>query len=163
VARAVSHVRYQIDSVSVQFATADGPRQVLRDVSFEVRAGEILGIVGRSGVGKTTLLRALGGLVTATRGTVVFDGDAVRGPPAGVVMVFQDYGNALLPWRTVGRNTALGLEGHVGPTSAAAGWPRRCNWSVCRIATASTRRGSPAAWRSECRSPGRWRWRRRCC
>jgi NitT/TauT family transport system ATP-binding protein len=65
-------------------------------------------------VGKTTLLRALGGLVTATRGTVVFDGDAVRGPPAGVVMVFQDYGNALLPWRTVGRNTALGLEGHVG-------------------------------------------------
>jgi NitT/TauT family transport system ATP-binding protein len=83
-------------------------------VSFEVRAGEIIGIVGRSGAGKTTLLRVLGGLLGVSSGTVVFDGEPVRQPPRGAVMVFQDYGNALLPWRTVARNTALGLEGRMG-------------------------------------------------
>jgi NitT/TauT family transport system ATP-binding protein len=45
---------------------------------------------------------------------VTFDGMPVHAPPAGVVMVFQDYGNALLPWRTVAHNAALGLEGRVG-------------------------------------------------
>ena len=62
---------------------------------FDVHAGEIVAVIGRSGVGKTTLLRVLGGLLEASRGTVTFDGAAVDGPPKGVVMVFQDYGNAL--------------------------------------------------------------------
>jgi energy-coupling factor transport system ATP-binding protein len=47
-----------------------GGRAVLRDVSVEVRAGEIVALLGRNGAGKTTLLRALGGLVTPTRGEV---------------------------------------------------------------------------------------------
>lgn len=105
---------YQVDAVGVELMSADGPRQILRDVSFDVAAGEIVGIVGRSGTGKTTLLRVLGGLLAASSGTVSLDGQVVRGPPRGAVTVFQDYGNALLPWRTVARNTALGLEGHVG-------------------------------------------------
>jgi energy-coupling factor transport system ATP-binding protein len=47
-----------------------GGRAVLRDVSFEVRAGDVVALLGRNGAGKTTLLRALGGLVRPTRGTV---------------------------------------------------------------------------------------------
>jgi NitT/TauT family transport system ATP-binding protein len=109
----VSTVLYAVDSVGVVLPATDGPRPVLRDVSFEVRTGEVIGIVGRSGTGKTTLLRVLGGLLDASSGTVVFDGDVVRRPPTGAVMVFQDYGNALLPWRTVARNAGLGLEGRV--------------------------------------------------
>jgi NitT/TauT family transport system ATP-binding protein len=106
----VSRVLYEVDGVDVLLPSADGQRPVLRDISFDVCAGEIVGIVGRSGAGKTTLLRVLSGLLEATSGTVVFDGEPVRRPPTGAVMVFQDYPNALLPWRTVSRNTALGLE-----------------------------------------------------
>jgi len=104
---------YRVDGAGVTLPSDDGPREVLRDVTFEVRAGEIVGIVGRSGVGKTTLLRTLGGLVDKSCGRVCFDGSEVRSPPRGAVMVFQDYGNALLPWRTVARNVALGLEGRM--------------------------------------------------
>jgi NitT/TauT family transport system ATP-binding protein len=112
----VSRILYKIDAVSVRLPATGGPTTILQDISFDVRAGEIIGIVGRSGAGKTTLLRVLGGLLQASCGTVVFDDEVVGHPPSGAVMVFQDYGNALLPWRTVARNTALGLEGRMGRT-----------------------------------------------
>jgi NitT/TauT family transport system ATP-binding protein len=104
---------YTVDALGVELSTPGGPRPVLHGVSFDVRHGEIVGVVGRSGAGKTTLLRVLGGLLEGSCGTVVFDGEPVREPPRGAVMVFQDYENALLPWRTVARNVALGLEGRM--------------------------------------------------
>ena len=84
--------------------------RVLRGVDLVVRPGEFLTIVGASGVGKTTLLRALAGLVPAEEGTVRVRGRPIAGPPEDVVLVFQDYGNSLLPWRTAAGNVALGLE-----------------------------------------------------
>jgi NitT/TauT family transport system ATP-binding protein len=105
-----ARIAYQLDAVGVRLMGDGGPRQVLRDVSFDVAAGEIVAVVGRSGTGKTTLLRVMGGLLPPTSGAVVLGGHVVRRPPAGAVMVFQDYGNALLPWRTVARNVGLGLE-----------------------------------------------------
>ena len=110
----MSRILYRVESLTVQLPTANGPRTILRDISFDVTAGEIVAVIGRSGVGKTTLLRVLGGLLGASRGSVTFDGAAVDAPPEGVVMVFQDYGNALLPWRSVFRNVELGLEGRFG-------------------------------------------------
>lgn len=79
---------------------------VLEDVSFAVEAGEIVSMVGPSGVGKTTLLRILAGLDTADAGTVDY---AV--PPSlehPVLMVFQDY--LLFPNLSVFDNVAFALR-----------------------------------------------------
>ena len=95
----------------MEFARRDGPRRVLDRISLELRRSEFLSVVGPSGTGKTTLLRLLGGLTPSTQGAVHVNGRPIDGPPAGVVIVFQDYSHALLQWRTVGRNVAFGLEG----------------------------------------------------
>ncbi|MEW5811639.1 MAG: ABC transporter ATP-binding protein [Actinomycetota bacterium] len=97
--------------MEIRLTSAQGPATVLHGITFDVHEGEVVGLVGRSGTGKTTLLRALGGLVGVHRGRIAFEERTVSRPPRDVVMVFQDYENALLPWRTVGRNVQLGLEG----------------------------------------------------
>ena len=66
--------------------------------------------VGPSGTGKTTLLRAMGGLTPTVSGSVLVHGKELDGPPKDVVIVFQDYSNALLQWRTVAANVAFGIE-----------------------------------------------------
>ena len=88
-------------------------RLILEGINLEIRRGEFFTIVGASGTGKTTLLRILGGLQKVTSGTVRFRGMLVTEPPEGAIVVFQDYSHALLQWRSVARNVALGLEGHL--------------------------------------------------
>ncbi|MBR1226960.1 ABC transporter ATP-binding protein [Bradyrhizobium sp. AUGA SZCCT0176] len=99
------------DHISHRFGTLD----VLDQVSFTVRAGEVVAIVGPSGCGKSTLLSILGGLLRPREGQAELRG----APPAGslnpLTFVFQDF--ALLPWCTVEANvefplvhTALGIS-----------------------------------------------------
>jgi NitT/TauT family transport system ATP-binding protein len=102
---------YECDAVSLELFPHGRRRLIIDRLSLDVRAGEFLTVVGSSGTGKSTLLRLLGGLTPATSGTIRFRGNAVTGAPSGVVVVFQDYSNALLQWRSVARNVALGIEG----------------------------------------------------
>ena len=85
----------------------DGTVVAFRQLSLAVRAQEILCIVGPSGCGKTTFLRCIAGLTELSGGSLLVDGQAVSGPPAGVAIVFQHFG--LLPWKTVHDNAAFGL------------------------------------------------------
>ena len=54
-----------------------GAFQALRDVSFEINKGEIVGFLGQNGAGKTTLMRILTSYLPATSGTVIIDGDNI--------------------------------------------------------------------------------------
>jgi len=83
---------------------------VAANISFDVKAGEIISIVGPSGCGKTTLLKALAGLIRPTGGTIRFQGKVVQGVPDRLAIVFQEYGRSLLPWTTVNGNIELPLR-----------------------------------------------------
>lgn len=93
--------------VSLTFAER---RPILEDVSFEVASGEFLCIVGASGCGKTSLLRLFSGLLAPTKGSVFCDDAQIERARRDIAIIFQDYGRALLPWRTVSQNVALALE-----------------------------------------------------
>src|SRR6267142_451876 len=101
---------FECRSVTVELLHKFSRKRIIEDISFLVRSGEFLTIVGRSGTGKTTLLRAMGGLTSTASGSVLVHGKKLDGPPDDVVMVFQDYSNALLQWRTVAANVAFGIE-----------------------------------------------------
>ena len=100
------------DHISHRFGTLE----VLQDVSFTVRAGEVVAIVGPSGCGKSTLLSILGGLLQSSAGQAELRG----APPADslnpLTFVFQDF--ALLPWCTVEANVEFPLL-HTALSAAA--------------------------------------------
>ncbi|RZU12247.1 monosaccharide ABC transporter ATP-binding protein (CUT2 family) [Kribbella rubisoli] len=91
-----------------------GAVQALKNIELEVRAGEVLALVGDNGAGKSTLVKTIAGVYTADDGTMVFDGRAVRvGSPAeaqqlGIATVFQDL--ALCDNLDVVANLYLGRE-----------------------------------------------------
>jgi len=81
---------------------------VLRNVNFDVKQGEIVSIIGESGCGKTTLLRIVQGLIRLDSGSIEVDGVAVKKPGRDRGFVFQQA--SLLPWRTARQNIEFGLE-----------------------------------------------------
>ncbi len=81
---------------------------VLDGINFQLREGEIVGLLGRSGSGKSTLLRIIAGLARPRGGDVTWQGQPIDGPPKGVATVFQSF--ALFPWLTVLENVEIGLE-----------------------------------------------------
>lgn len=92
------------------YAGAGGGTEAIRNLTFEVKAGELVCIVGPSGAGKTTLLRSIAGLLPPTSGTVKLEGEVVNGPPKGMAVVFQEYARSLFPWLTVRGNIELPLK-----------------------------------------------------
>jgi branched-chain amino acid transport system ATP-binding protein len=86
----------------------------VRAVSLEVRAGEIVALIGSNGAGKTTTLRAISGLLPLRRGRVELDGRALHGlGPAAVVQAGVAHvpeGRQLFPTMTVGENLELGAR-----------------------------------------------------
>src|SRR5712692_1052835 len=98
-----------------------GGRDVLRDISLQVAAGEFLTILGESGSGKTTLLRLIAGFEQPTGGEIRMSGerlDTLAPFRRRVNTVFQHY--ALFPHLTVGENVAYGLRAQGVPRAEIA-------------------------------------------
>jgi ABC-type nitrate/sulfonate/bicarbonate transport system ATPase subunit len=96
--------------VGLSYRTGETARLILRDITFNIAERSFVSIIGPSGSGKTTLLRLLAGLIMPTVGQVRCYANAVTRPSRERAIVFQDYGKALLPWRTVWHNVALAYE-----------------------------------------------------
>jgi NitT/TauT family transport system ATP-binding protein len=110
-----------VDNLWYSVSSKDNTLVILKDISLRVRRRDFVSIVGASGCGKTTLLRLMGGLLQPTEGRVTFEGRPVTEPDRRLAVVFQDYGRALLPWRTVAGNVALALEARRVPRAERAG------------------------------------------
>jgi len=100
------HLR--IANVGKSFGYGSSSKEVLRNVSFHVRSGEFVALVGSSGSGKSTVMRLIAGLDRPSSGTISIDGHAVSGPGSDRGMVFQKY--SLYPWLTAAQNVAFGME-----------------------------------------------------
>lgn len=103
-------IEISIRNVCMEFPGTDGVKHVLDNISYDVQEHHFVSIVGPSGVGKTTLLRLLTGLVKPTSGEIQVSGQRISGPPKGLAVVLQDYTRSLMPWLTVEKNIALTLR-----------------------------------------------------
>jgi taurine transport system ATP-binding protein len=96
-----------IDNISMRFDLPNGQSvQALKNVSLELKAGELLSVLGPSGCGKTTLLNILAGFLAPTEGRVLLGDTLVKGPGPERGMVFQQ--GALFEWMSVRDNVAFG-------------------------------------------------------
>lgn len=96
-----------LDKISMRFDLPDGGAvQALKDITLNIKEGELMSVLGPSGCGKTTLLNILAGFLAPTEGTIELNGHYVTGPDAERGMVFQK--GALFEWMSVRQNVDFG-------------------------------------------------------
>lgn len=98
----------RFEHVFLNYHSLQGETPAISDLSFSVREGEFVSVIGPSGCGKTTLLSLISGLMPASSGKIVLDGDPVTKPSASISYMLQR--DQLFPWRSIYKNVTLGLE-----------------------------------------------------
>jgi oligopeptide/dipeptide ABC transporter ATP-binding protein len=114
-----------VRSLCVQYQSARGTVRAVDDVSFDLEAGETVGLVGESGCGKSTLGKAVMRLIPSSDGLVILDGQnltemqpgALKAARKNIQMIFQDPYSSLNPRHDIGTI--------VGQPLSVAGWSRR--------------------------------------
>ncbi len=99
----------EVKNIYKSYTSSDSQEiHALQDIELTVHDGEFVCIVGPSGCGKSTLLEIVAGLLDATSGAILLDGQKVNGTSRDIGVVFQD--PSLFPWRVVEKNIAFGME-----------------------------------------------------
>ena len=116
---------------------------VLTDFDFALRPGEIVAVLGPSGIGKSSLLRVVGGLQRPTSGAVEMRGETLRAVDPRVAVAFQD--PSLLPWLSLEANVAFGLDFKHQPRLSRQERQARIDAAIAEVGLAHARRLYPAA------------------
>ncbi|MBB3196815.1 hypothetical protein CDN98_19185 [Roseateles terrae] len=100
--------RLRVDNVSLDYRVDRRSIRATHQVAFDVMPGERFVLLGASGCGKSSLLKAVGGFLPASEGRILLDGQPISGPGPDRMAVFQEF-DQLPPWKTVLDNVAFPL------------------------------------------------------
>lgn len=100
--------KLEVKNITKTFFTPKGKFEAIKDVSFQVRDGEFLVLLGPGRCGKSVLLNIISGLLEQTSGAVYYNGNEIHGVNPNISMVFQKI--AIMPFKTVRENVELGLK-----------------------------------------------------
>lgn len=118
------------------------PHTVLNDFCLRLHPGEVIAVLGPSGVGKSSLLRVLAGLQRAEHGSVCLKDEPLDGPHPRSSFVFQD--PSLLPWLTLEENVAFGLDFKHQPEISKADKQARVQAAIAEVGLSGANARYPA-------------------
>ncbi|MDW3196010.1 MAG: ABC transporter ATP-binding protein [Cytophagales bacterium] len=98
----------EIKNVSKSYGSGSEKTEVLKNINLSVEEGEFICIIGFSGMGKTTLINLIEGLIFPDEGEVLLEGKPITGPGPDRSIVFQNY--SLLPWLNVKENVGMAIK-----------------------------------------------------
>jgi len=98
----------ELKNVSKSYGHGPEKTEILKNINLSVEEGEFICIIGFSGMGKTTLINLIEGLIFPDEGEVLLDGRKITGPGPDRSIVFQNY--SLLPWLSVRKNVEMAIK-----------------------------------------------------